>query len=108
MPLESSPENPQPLRVVAQEVKGWVERLGPVWVSGQIIELQRRQGPAQFLTLRDTLAEVSVRISTTAAVLDTAGPLTEGATVAAWIKPTVWTKSGQLTYQCMDIRPLGE
>lgn len=108
MPLESSPENPQPLRVVAQEVKGWVERLGAVWVSGQIIELQRRHGPTQFLTLRDTLAEVSVRVSTTAAVLDTAGPLTEGTTVAAWIKPTVWTKNGQLTYQCQDIRPLGE
>ena len=108
MPLESSPENPQPLRVVAQEVKGWVERLGPVWVSGQIIELQRRQGPTQFLTLRDPLAEVSERISTTAAVLDTAGPLSEGTTVAAWIKPTVWTKNGQLTYQCQDIRPLGE
>lgn len=108
MPLESSPENPQPLRVIAQEVKTWVERLGPVWVSGQIIELQRRQGPTQFLTLRDTLAEVSVRISTTAAVLDMAGPLSEGATVAAWVKPTVWTKSGQLTYQCQDIRPLGE
>lgn len=108
MPLESSPENPQPLRVIAQEVKSWVERLGSVWVSGQIIELQRRQGPTQFLTLRDTLAEVSVRISTTAAVLDVAGPLSEGATVAAWVKPTVWTKSGQLTYQCQDIRPLGE
>ena len=108
MPLESSPENPQPLRVVAQAVKGWVERLGPVWVSGQIIELQRRQGVTQFLTLRDTLAEVSVRISTTVAVLDAAGPLSEGTTVAAWIKPTVWTKSGQLTYQCEDLRPLGE
>lgn len=108
MPLESSPENPQPLRVIAQEVKGWIERLGPVWVSGQIIELQRRQGPIQFITLRDTVAEVSVRVSTTAAVLDIAGPLGEGTTVAAWIKPTVWTKSGQLTYQCKEIRPLGE
>lgn len=108
MALESSPENPQPLRVVAQAVKGWVERLGPVWVSGQIIELQRRQGVTQFLTLRDTLAEVSVRLSTTVSVLDAAGPLSEGTTVAAWIKPTVWTKSGQLTYQCEDLRPLGE
>ncbi len=108
MALESSPENPQPLRVVAQAVKGWVEKLGPVWVSGQIIELQRRQGVTQFLTLRDTLAEVSVRLSTTVSVLDAAGPLNEGTTVAAWIKPTVWTKSGQLTYQCEDLRPLGE
>ncbi len=108
MPLSSSPEQPQPLRAIAQAVKGWVERLGPVWVTGQLIEMKRRQGVTQFLTLRDPLAEVSVQITTTAAVLDAAGPLTEGTTVVAWVKPTVWTSSGRLTYQCEDLRPSGE
>ena len=28
MPLESSPEKPQPLRVVVHAVKGWIERMG--------------------------------------------------------------------------------
>lgn len=108
MPLTSSPEQPQPLRVVVGLTKDWVERLGPVWVEGQLIELQRRSGITQFLTLRDKLAEVSVRLSTTTAVLDAAGPLTEGTLVSALVRPTIWTKSGALTFECRDLRAAGE
>ena len=109
MPLESSAESPQPLRVVVGATKEYVERLGPVWVEGQLIEIKRRAGAkTRFMTLRDKLAEVSVTVSTSTAVLDAAGPLTEGTVVTAWVKPTVWTKSGSLTFECRDIRPSGE
>ena len=64
--------NPRPLRTVVGQVKGWVERLGWVWVEAQIIEINRRQGPTQFLTLRDRVAEVSVRVTCTSAILDAA------------------------------------
>lgn len=108
MALSSSPDKPQPLRTVVFATRDWVDRLGPVWVEGQLIEIKRRSGATQFLTLRDTVEEVSVSISTSQAVLDAAGPLTEGTLVAAWIKPTLWTKSGSLTYQCRELRPSGE
>ncbi len=109
MPLPSSPDAPQPLRVIVNTTKEWVERLGPVWVEGQLIEIKRRAGGVtQFLTLRDKLAEVSVTLSTPTAVLDSAGPLVEGTVVAAWVKPTVWTKSGSLTFECRELRPSGE
>ena len=108
MPLPNSPDSPQPLREVVRLTKDWVERLGPVWVQGQLIEIKRRAGATQFLTLRDTVAEVSVRLSTSTAVLDAAGPLTEGTVVAAWVKPTVWMGSGQLTFECRELRPTGE
>lgn len=108
MGLSSSPEQPQPLRVVMAAAKNWVERLNPIWVEGQLIEIKRRSGVTQFLTMRDTLAEVSVTISTSQAVLDAAGPLTEGTVVAAWVKPTVWSKSGSLTFECRELRPSGE
>ena len=108
MALQSSPESPQPLRVILGATKEWVERLSPVWVEGQLIEIKRRAGATQFLTLRDKLAEVSVRLSTSAMVLDQAGPLAEGTVVAAWVKPTVWLGSGQLTFECRELRPSGE
>ena len=109
MVLPSSPDAPQPLRVIVGAVKDWVERLGPVWVEGQLIEVKRRSGAVtQYLTLRDKLAEVSVTLSTSAAVLDAAGPLAEGTMVAAWVKPTIWTKSGSLTFECRELRPTGE
>jgi exodeoxyribonuclease VII large subunit len=108
MPLASSADRPQPLRVVMAATKNWVERLNPIWVEGQLIEIKRRSGVTQFLTMRDTLAEVSVTISTSLAVLDAAGPITEGTVVAAWVKPTVWSKSGDLTFECRELRPSGE
>lgn len=109
MALANSPENPQPLRAVVAATKDWVERLGAVWVEAQLIQLTRRAGAAtHFLTLRDKLAEVSVRVSISTAVLDAAGPLTEGTGVTAWVKPTLWSQSGSLTFECRDIRPAGE
>ncbi|MCB0913114.1 MAG: exodeoxyribonuclease VII large subunit [Propionibacteriaceae bacterium] len=108
MALTSSPEQPQPLRAVVAATKNWVERLSPIWVEGQLIEIKRRAGVTQFLRMRDTLAEVSVTLSTSQAVLDAAGPLTEGTVVAAWVKPTVWSTSGSLTFECRELRPSGE
>lgn len=109
MPLPSSPEQPQPLRAVVGALKEWVERTNAIWVEGQIIKISRRaNSTVQFLTLRDKLAEISVEVTTTTAVLDAAGPLTEGQLVAAWVRPTVWAKTGRLTFDCRDVRPTGE
>ena len=108
MALTSSPEHPVPLRQVAAAVKGWVDRLGTIWVSAQVIELNRKTGPTHFLTLRDTTEEVSVAVTLTTAVLDAAGPISEGMAVTAQLKPTVWLKSGRLSYECFSLRPTGE
>ena len=107
--LESSPEHPQPLRVIARAVRGWVERLGAVWVEAQLIEINRRSGTRTiFLTLRDKLAEVSVSVTASPTTLDSAGPLTEGATVVARIKPTYFESSGRFIFSCDAITPVGE
>ncbi|WP_232548384.1 exodeoxyribonuclease VII large subunit [Propioniciclava soli] len=109
MALESSPEQPQPLRAVVTALKGWVERTGAVWVEGQVIQVKRRAGYAvHFLTLRDKLADVSVQVSISTAVLDAAGPVPEGTLVAAWVRATVFPGSGSLTFECRDLRPSGE
>ncbi len=109
MPLESSPENPQPLRRVVHLVRGWIERLGPVWVEGQLIEINRRSGSRLiFLTLRDKLAEVSVSVTVSPATLDAAGPLTEGSTVVARLKPSYYEASGRFSFSCDAITPVGE
>ncbi|HET9872388.1 MAG TPA: exodeoxyribonuclease VII large subunit [Propionibacteriaceae bacterium] len=109
MPLDSSPEKPQPLRVVTSMVKGWVERLGQVWVEGQLIEISRRSGAKTvFLTLRDKLANVSASVTIAPTTLDAAGPLTEGATVVARLKPSYFETSGRFSFYCDAIKPVGE
>lgn len=108
-PLASSPDQPQPLRVVLQQTKAWVERCGSVWVTGQLIELRRRSGAAtQFLKLHDALADVAVSVTASTAVLDAAGPLAEGMEVVALVRPTVWTRNGSLNFECTDLRSSGE
>ncbi|RXW31303.1 exodeoxyribonuclease VII large subunit [Propioniciclava flava] len=109
MALDSSPESPQPLRVVVGALKNWVERTSPIWVEGQIVQLKRRAGYGiHFLTLRDKVADVSVQVSVSTATLDAAGPITEGTLVAAWMRATVYASNGSLTFECRDLRPSGE
>ncbi len=108
MPLESSPESPQPLRLVARLVRGWIERLGPVWVEAQLIEVSRRSGRTIFLTLRDKLAEVSVSVTVSPTTFDAAGPLREGSTVVARLKPSYYEPSGRFSFSCDALTPVGE
>jgi exodeoxyribonuclease VII large subunit len=109
VPLDSSPDNPQPLRVVAHAVKGWIERLGWVWVEGQLIEINRRSGSRTvFLTLRDKLADVSASVAISPTNLDLAGPIAEGASVAVRIRPTYYSPTGRFSFYCEEIRPVGE
>lgn len=106
--LESSPEKPQPLGRVVAALKQWVERTGDIWVEGQILEINRRSGATQFLKLRDLRANVTATLTCSRLVLDNAGPLTEGATVAAWIKARMWEQNTSLSFECRELRPVGE
>ena len=104
----NSPENPQPLSAVVDQVKGWVERCGWIWVQGQVIELRRRAAPTQFLTLRDSRSDHSAKLTCSSTVLDAAGPLTEGMTVLACLTPRVWSKDASLSFECAELRIAGE
>lgn len=109
MALDSSPEHPQPLRRVAQGVESWISRLGSIWTEGQLIEINRRSGTSLvFLTLRDKLGEVSVSVCASPRVLDAAGPVPDGATVIAHLKPRFFLRSGRLSFDCDDLRVMGE
>ncbi len=107
MPLETSAEAPVPVRTVLRLTADWVGRLGRVWVEGQIAELTRRGGTA-FLTLRDPVAAVSVRVICARTVLDAADPApAEGARVVVWAKPDLNTVRGSFSLTAIEIRAVG-
>lgn len=107
--LESSREHPQPLRRVTAAVRGWIDRLGAVWVEGQLIEISRRPtGRTVFMTMRDPLANVSASIAASTTTLAEAGPLTEGATVVARLKPSYYETAGRFSFYCDAISLVGE
>src|SRR5690349_17649557 len=107
MPLQTTAESPVPVRTVLRLAGEWVGRLGRIWVEGQIAELTRRGGTA-FLTLRDPVAAVSVRVICARAVLDAADPPpAEGARVVVWAKPDLNTARGSFSLTGVEIRAVG-
>jgi exodeoxyribonuclease VII large subunit len=110
MPLSTSPESPVPVRQVVGLIGGWVDRLGAVWVEGQVIGLNRPAGSGtDFIRLRDKLAEVSVDLTAPRAVVDSLpSPLVNGAQVVVHAKPTVYPARGSLSLQVREIRLVGE
>ena len=107
--MTSTPEQPLPVRTVSRAVGEWIDRLGRVWVEGQVTEISRR--PAMntvFLTLRDPVADVSLRLTCARSVLDAVGPaLADGARVVVWAKPSFHPGRGTLALQVFEIRPVG-
>ena len=107
MSLETSSESPVPVRTVLQLVGGWIGRLGRVWVEGQIAECAVR-GNAVFLTLRDPIAAVSVRVICSRQVFDAAEPTpAEGARVVIFARPDFNANRGSFALTALEIRAVG-
>jgi exodeoxyribonuclease VII large subunit len=93
------------VRTVARLIAEWVGRLGRVWVEGQITEISKRGGmKVAFLTLRDPVADVSLRV--------TCGPtmvegLREGARVVVSGQPEMHLTRGSLQLVAHEIRAVG-
>ena len=109
MTLQTSPEQPAPVRRVSQLIAQWVARLGWVWVEGQITQLTRRPGTrTAFLVLRDPAADVSLSVTCPVAVLDElAAQPAQGAHVVVHAKPEFWVARGSLALAADDVRPVG-
>ncbi len=109
MTAPSTAERPWPVRTVNTKVAGWINKLGPLWVEGQITQLNRRPGARSvFLVLRDPAADVSLTASCSPEVLDASPtPLTEGARVVVHGKFSFFAGRGSLSLRLDAIRPVG-
>lgn len=109
MALQTSPEHPAPVRQIANLISGYVDRLGAVWVEGQVAQLNRRQGMnTVFLTLRDAVADVSVPVTCSRQLIDSADPpVVEGASVVMHAKPSYYANRGTFSLYAHEIRMVG-
>ena len=110
MAIETSPEHPAPVRQITQAIGQWIDRLGPVWVEGQVTQISRRGGMnTVFLTLRDKLADISVPVTCNRGVIDSLPtPLVEGAHIVCHAKPSFYPNRGTLSLNVREIRLVGE
>jgi exodeoxyribonuclease VII large subunit len=105
----STPEQPWPVRTVARKITEWINRLGAVWVEGQITQVSARPGTATaFLTLRDPSVDMSMSLtSPIGLVRGMEPPLTDGSRVVVHGKPTFFAGRGTLSLRVDEIRAVG-
>ena len=106
MALETSAESPAPVRVVSEALKEYVDKLGPIWVEGEISEINERTGMA-FLRLRDTSVDMSLSVMCHRTVLASVAPLPQNARVVILAKVSYYTKNGTLSLSAREIRQIG-
>jgi exodeoxyribonuclease VII large subunit len=106
---DTTAATPWPVRVLSMKISDYVERMSPLWVEGQIVELNRRPGMTRaFLTLRDTDADMSLSVSIPTGALDAMpSPPRTGARVVVHAKPTFWTRRGTLQLEARQMRHVG-
>ena len=105
--FETSSESPAPVRVVSEAIKDYIDRLGPIWIEGEISELNERSGGMAFMRLRDTSADMSISVMCYKTVLASVQPLPANARVVIHAKPSWFTKNGSLTMSAKEIRQVG-
>ncbi len=105
--FETSSESPAPVRVVSEAIKDYVDRLGPIWIEGEISELNERSGGMAFMRLRDTSVDMSLSVMCYKNVLAAVQPLPANARVVIYAKPSWFTKNGSLTMSAKEIRQVG-
>ena len=105
--FETSSESPAPVRVVSEAIKEYIDRLGPIWIEGEISELNERSGGMAFMRLRDTSADMSISVMCYKTVLASVQPLPANARVVIHAKPSWFTKNGSLTMSAKEIRQVG-
>ncbi|GAB4012264.1 exodeoxyribonuclease VII large subunit [Nocardioides ultimimeridianus] len=109
MAMQTSAEQPAPVRQIANAIAGWIDQLGVVWVEGQVAQISRRPGlQTVFMTLRDSIADISVPVTCSRVLFDgLETPVTEGASVVIQAKPSYYPNRGTLSLQARTIRMVG-
>jgi exodeoxyribonuclease VII large subunit len=105
----NSADNPFPVRAVATRIAAWIDKLGTVWVEGQLTQINIRPGARTvFMVLRDPAADMSLSVTAPRTLVDNAPvKLVEGVQVVVCGKPNFFTGRGTLTLRLSEIRAVG-
>jgi len=106
---DATQESPAPVRAVANAVSQWIDKLGGVWVEGQLAQISRRPGiNTVFMTLRDTVADISVPLTCQRTLFDSLNPpLVEGASVVVHARPSFYANRGTFSLYARQISMVG-
>ena len=106
--LETSAEKPVPVRVVSEAISDYINRLGQIWVEGEIAQLNDRAGSGMvYMRLRDPSVDMYLEVTCPRGVFKAVAPLTENARVVINSKVNFYTPTGRLSLNAKEIRQVG-
>jgi exodeoxyribonuclease VII large subunit len=103
----SSVDAPWAVAVLSSKLKGWIDRLGSVWVEGEITQWGVSGGNV-YGKLKDVDEDVTLSFTIWSSVkAKLPDDLKQGDRVVALVKPNFWPKGGTLTMQVFEMRHVG-
>lgn len=108
-PSKSSPESPWSVSKLNTSVKGWIDRLGWLWIEGQLTQVNTKPSwRFSYLTLRDTQEQASVQLTAETSLLTGMQvPLKDGDRVVVLGKPSFYPGRGTFSMRVSEIRHVG-
>ena len=100
-------EHPWPVAMMSQKLRDWIEKLGTVWIEGEITQWSISGGNV-YGKLKDLSEDATVSFNVWSSVRSKiAEDLKQGDRVVALVKPNYWVKGGTLSMQVFDMRHVG-
>lgn len=98
---------PWPVGLMSEKIAAWIDRLGQVWVEGEITQWQVRGGHV-YGKLRDLSQDATVSFTVWRSVAQRlSSEFAQGDRVVALVKPNFWVKGGSLTVQVFELSHVG-
>ncbi|MCI2959304.1 exodeoxyribonuclease VII large subunit [Agromyces atrinae] len=103
----STRENPWPVAGLSQKLRDYIDRLGSVWVEGEITQWGVSNGNV-YGKLKDLSVDATVSFTVWSSVRSRFdSDFRQGDRVIALIKPSWWVKGGSLSMQVFEMRHVG-
>lgn len=98
---------PWPVGVMSQKIKEWIDRLGTVWIEGEITQWQLRGGHI-YGKIKDLTQDATMSFTIWSSVARTlTAEFAQGDRVVALVKPDFWVKGGSLSIQVYELSHVG-
>jgi len=103
----STEHSPWQVSMLSKSLKDWIEKLGKVWVEGELQSYTER-GSGMFGSIRDLDIENGIEIHAFAnSGAEIASGLSQGDRVVALVQPVFWPKNGKLTMRVVQMHKVG-
>ncbi|TXK19565.1 exodeoxyribonuclease VII large subunit [Homoserinibacter sp. GY 40078] len=100
-------ESPWPVATLSTKIKGYIDRLGSVWVEGELTQWNLARGVV-YAKLKDLEQDATVSLTVWSSTLQRlTETFAQGDRVVALVKPDFWMRGGTLSMVASEVRHAG-